>query len=134
MASILRVDTIETTTGVTVISGGGVTSADNISGGAAGELLYQSAANTTSKLALGNNAQVLIGGSSLPSWTNISGLSVASAATLSTARTINGISFNGSANITVNPSSGAYSNGYGARTVSTADPSGGSDGDIWYKY
>ena len=24
-------------------------------------------------------------------------------------------------------------NGYGARTVSTSDPSGGSDGDIWYK-
>lgn len=26
------------------------------------------------------------------------------------------------------------SNGYGTRTVSTSDPSGGSDGDIWYKY
>ena len=25
------------------------------------------------------------------------------------------------------------SNGYGTRTVSTSDPSGGSDGDIWYK-
>jgi hypothetical protein len=25
-------------------------------------------------------------------------------------------------------------NGYGARTVSTGAPSGGSDGDIWYKY
>ena len=25
-------------------------------------------------------------------------------------------------------------NGYGTRTVSTSDPSGGSDGDIWYKY
>jgi hypothetical protein len=25
------------------------------------------------------------------------------------------------------------SNGYGVRTVSTSDPSGGSDGDIWYK-
>jgi len=25
-------------------------------------------------------------------------------------------------------------NGYGARTVSTGTPSGGSDGDIWYKY
>ena len=24
-------------------------------------------------------------------------------------------------------------NGYGARTVSTSSPSGGSDGDIWYK-
>lgn len=26
------------------------------------------------------------------------------------------------------------SNAYGTRTVSTSDPSGGSDGDIWYKY
>ena len=28
----------------------------------------------------------------------------------------------------------ANQNAYGARTVSTGDPSGGSDGDIWYKY
>jgi sirohydrochlorin ferrochelatase len=26
------------------------------------------------------------------------------------------------------------SNGFGIRTVSTADPSGGNNGDIWYKY
>jgi|TARA_R100001163_G_scaffold63428_1_gene55352 hypothetical protein len=25
-------------------------------------------------------------------------------------------------------------NGNGARTVSTSSPSGGSDGDVWYKY
>jgi len=56
------------------------------------------------------------------------------ATTLQTARAINGVSFNGSAAIEVNPSSGAYSNGYGARTVSTSGPGGGSDGDIWYQY
>jgi hypothetical protein len=28
----------------------------------------------------------------------------------------------------------ATDNGYGNRTVSTAVPSGGSDGDIWYQY
>ena len=33
--------------------------------------------------------------------------------------------------VTVSPTSGY--NGYGARTVSTLAPSGGSDGDIWYK-
>ena len=33
--------------------------------------------------------------------------------------------------ITLNPTSGY--NGYGVRTVSTSDPSGGSNGDIWYK-
>jgi hypothetical protein len=30
--------------------------------------------------------------------------------------------------------SGASTNGYGTRTVSTGAPSGGSDGDIWYRY
>lgn len=33
--------------------------------------------------------------------------------------------------ITLTPTSGY--NGYGARTVSTSAPSGGSDGDIWYQ-
>lgn len=62
--------------------------------------------------------------------------SASSAATLTTARTINGVSFNGSANIVTNPfSTGgtAYSNGFGGRYVSTSNPSGGSNGDIWYK-
>ena len=36
-----------------------------------------------------------------------------------------------SGTVTLSPASGY--NGYGARTVSTAAPSGGSDGDIWYK-
>lgn len=58
----------------------------------------------------------------------------ATSTTLQTSRNINDTPFNGSVNIVVNPSSGAYSNGYGARTVSTATPSGGNDGDIWYKY
>jgi hypothetical protein len=57
------------------------------------------------------------------------------ASTLQTARNINGISFNGSANIEVNPSTGAYSNGHGARTVqSGGTASGGSNGDIFYIY
>lgn len=29
---------------------------------------------------------------------------------------------------------GTTTNGFGTRTVSTSDPSGGSDGDVWYKY
>jgi hypothetical protein len=58
-----------------------------------------------------------------------------SMATLTTARTINGISFNGSANIITNPSTGAYSNGNGARTLQLGGvPSGGSSGDITYTY
>jgi hypothetical protein len=32
-----------------------------------------------------------------------------------------------------NISDSSSANGYGTRTVSTSDPTGGSDGDIWYK-
>jgi hypothetical protein len=67
---------------------------------------------------------------------NVTGIGTAtSAATFATARTINGISFNGSANIVVNPSTGAYSNGNGARILQFGGvPSGGSSGDITYIY
>jgi hypothetical protein len=41
-----------------------------------------------------------------------------------------GISITGSAASV----SGSTSNGFGTRTVSTLGPSGGSDGDIWYRY
>jgi hypothetical protein len=61
--------------------------------------------------------------------------SATSAATLTTARTINGVSFNGSANIDVNPTTGAFSNGQGARTIqSGGTASGGASGDIYYIY
>lgn len=138
MASILKCDTLQTTAGVTYVSNGsfvgsGVTAATNITGGSAGQILYQSASGTTAKLTAGGTAQVLSGGTT-PAWVNINTLDVDSATRLATARNINGVSFNGSANITVNPTSGAYSNGWGAKTVSTGNPSGGSNGDIWYKY
>ena len=58
-----------------------------------------------------------------------------SAATLTTGRNINDTSFNGSANIVVNPTSGAYSNGQGAKTIQSGGvASGGSSGDIFYIY
>lgn len=57
------------------------------------------------------------------------------ATTLQTARSINGVSFNGSADIVVNPTTGAYSNGQGAKTIqSGGSASGGSSGDIYYIY
>jgi hypothetical protein len=59
-----------------------VSLAANISGGAAGQVLYQSANGTTSKLAAGAATQVLVGGASAPAWSNISGLAVASATNL----------------------------------------------------
>ena len=56
-----------------------------------------------------------------------------SATTLATARTINGVSFNGSANIDANPTSGAFSNGQGAKVIqSGGTASGGASGDIYY--
>jgi len=59
----------------------------------------------------------------------------ATATTLETGRTINGVSFDGSANIVVNPTSGAYSNGQGAKVIqSGGSASGGSSGDIYYIY
>jgi len=65
----------------------------------------------------------------------LTGNASGSAATLATGRNINNTSFNGSANIEVNPSTGAYSNGYGARTIqSGGTASGGSNGDIFYIY
>ena len=65
----------------------------------------------------------------------LTGNASGSAATLATARNINNTSFNGSANIEVNPSTGAYSNGHGARTIqSGGTASGGSNGDIFYIY
>ena len=67
------------------------------------------------------------------------------ATALQTARTIQGVSFNGTANITVVTAGAGISvsgtavsitstsNGFGTRTVSTSDPTGGTDGDIWLK-
>ena len=138
MASILKCDTLQTTAGVTYVNngsfvGGGISEATNLSGGSLGRIPYQTASGTTGFIATGTTSQVLIGGNN-PSWTNINTLDVDTAATLATARNINGVSFNGSSNITVNPTSGAYSNGWGAKTVSTSNPSGGSNGDIWYTY
>ena len=57
------------------------------------------------------------------------------ATTLQTARTINGVSFNGSADIAVNPTTGAFSNGQGAKVIqSGGTASGGASGDIYYIY
>lgn len=55
----------------------------------------------------------------------------ATATKLATARTINGVPFDGTANITISDSSKVDSSRI---TISTADPSGGVDGDLWFKY
>jgi hypothetical protein len=50
----------------------------NLTGGAAGSLLYQSAANATTSLAIGTSGYVLTSNGSAPTWVNASGLSVGS--------------------------------------------------------
>lgn len=65
--------------------------ASNITGGAAGGLLYQSAADTTAKLALGTTNYVLTAGASAPQWVAQSTLSVASAATAGDSANLGGV-------------------------------------------
>ena len=47
--------------------------------------------------------------------------------------TLSGLNISGTT-ITASTFGNSNQNAYGARTVSTNNPSGGSDGDIWYKY
>ena len=52
---------------------GTVSTATNIGGGSIGQLLYQSAVDTTAKLTAGSNGNILTyGGSSAPTWTDFS--------------------------------------------------------------
>ena len=53
--------------------------ADNVTGGAAGSIHYQSAASTTAMLALGTSGYVLTAGASAPQWTAIANLSATTA-------------------------------------------------------
>jgi hypothetical protein len=78
------------------------TNANNLTGGSAGTVPYQSAPGTTAMLAAGSSGQVLrSNGAAAPSWANDLAGNAGSATKLQTARTINGVSFDGSANITI---------------------------------
>jgi hypothetical protein len=59
--------------GVTVALGGSGTITANVAGGAAGSLVYQTGASTTSTLALGTQGYVLRAGASAPEWAVIDG-------------------------------------------------------------
>lgn len=57
---------------ITASLSGNATSATNIAGGGAGQIPYQSAANTTAMLAAGTSGQILTSnGSSAPTWGNV---------------------------------------------------------------
>ena len=66
------------------------TTATNVTGGAAGSLVYQSAAATTTTLALGTSGYVLTAGATAPQYVAQSTLSVGSASTATTATNLAG--------------------------------------------
>lgn len=66
------------------------TTATNVTGGAAGSLVYQTAVATTSTLALGTTNYVLTAGASAPQYVDQSTLSVGSATTATTATNLAG--------------------------------------------
>lgn len=94
---------------VSVIGTNAVARATNLAGGIAGQIPYQSGANTTAFSAAGTANQVLLsGGSGAPTWANQSSLSVGSATTagsLANALTISspltGTSYNGSSAVSI---------------------------------
>ena len=93
-----------------------------------------------------SNGQLLIGSSSgyaLSTLTQGNGISITNGANSITITNsgVRSFAVAGSSYISVNSSTGALtltvssdSNAYGKRTVSTSAPSGGSNGDIWYRY
>jgi hypothetical protein len=94
---------------VTIIDTNAVSRATNLAGGIAGQIPYQSAANTTAFSAAGNASQVLLSGAAgAPTWASQSSLSVGSATTagsvtnaLTISSPLTGTSYNGSAAISI---------------------------------
>ena len=78
--------------------------ANDISGGSAGQLLYQSGANTTERLTLGNNTEILQVDTptNRPKWVSLNTLDVSGASRLTTARRINNVLFDGTRDISLN--------------------------------
>jgi hypothetical protein len=95
----------------------------------------------SSQTTVGPTAAVTITNSGVTSIVAGSGISISSATGDVTISAPSGVvTVSGSSGITANVTSGNVGlsissgyNGYGTRTVSTSAPSGGSDGDIWYR-
>jgi len=66
------------------------TTATNVAGGAAGSIVYQTAAATTTMLSLGTSGYVLTAGASAPAYVSQSSLSVGSSTTATTATNVTG--------------------------------------------
>jgi len=103
------------------------TTATNVAGGAAGSLVYQTAAATTSTLALGTTNYVLTAGASAPQYVAQSTLSVGSATTATTATNLAG---GGAGYIPYQSGSGATSF-LAAGTIGQTLTSGGAGAPTW---
>ncbi len=87
-------------------------------------------ARTIGGVAFDGTANINLPGVNAAGDQNTSG-NAATATKLATARTINDVAFDGTANITISDSSKVANSRI---TISTADPSDGVDGDLWFKY
>jgi len=103
------------------------TTATNVAGGAAGSLVYQTAAATTSTLALGTTNYVLTAGASAPQYVAQSTLSVGSATTATTATNLAG---GGAGYIPYQSGSGATSF-LASGTIGQTLTSGGTGAPTW---
>jgi len=97
-----------------------------------GDMIYASANNTLSKLAIGTTGQIMTANNGIPTWTDTSDITdVGSAQQLSVTKTINGTGFNGTGNIVTATWGTArtitISDKDGTNTESTANINGGSD-------
>ena len=113
---------------------GNATTATNITGGAGGQILYQSVANTTAKLANGTAGQFLQsnGTTVAPSWVNQNLAATASGITVSTSTSGSdtlAVNFNNSfSSVTKYTVNFTNSNGAITRTISNYSLSGGVSG------
>lgn len=103
------------------------TTATNVAGGATGSLVYQTALNTTSTLALGTTNYVLTAGASAPQYVAQSTLSVGSATTSTTATNLAG---GGAGYVPYQSGSGATSF-VTAGTIGQVLTSNGSSAPTW---
>ena len=155
--SLKGIDSIDATTEATIESAidtlGNLTSASSLStigtissGTWQGSIINRAYGGTGLNTSTISNGQLLIGSSSGFALANISagnGISVTNGSnSIQIANTgVRSLAVSGGSSISLNASTGALtltigsgSNAYGARTISTNNPSGGSNGDIWYRY
>ena len=156
--TLQRIDALDATTEATIESAidtlGNLTSASSLNtvgtistGTWQGTIINRAYGGTGINTSSISNGQLLIGSSSgfaLSTVTAGNGISVTNAANSITIANTGVRSLavsNSGSSISLNASTGALtltfgssSNAYGTRTISTNAPSGGSNGDVWYRY